>query len=226
MAASPAAAAGQVAAAHRGAGDEPVMEFTKEDHEAISAAIREAEKRTCGQIVCVLAHSASDYAYVPILWASVLALLIPWPLIDFTQLTVQRIFLLQLVVFILAGFIFSWMPLRLALVPPAIRRARAHRAALEQFVVRHVTHTHNRCGILLFVSMAEHYARVIADEGIAQKVQGAEWQAAIDVLVGNIRDGRITAGFVAAIERCGAVLAAKAPPDGLANELPDRLYVM
>ena len=90
------------------------MEFTKEDHEAISAAIRKAEKRTCGQIVCVLAHSSSDYTYVPILWASVLALIIPWPLIDFTQLTVQRIFLLQLVVFILAGFIFSWMPLRLA----------------------------------------------------------------------------------------------------------------
>ena len=145
------------------------MEFTKEDHEAISAAVRKAEKRTCGQIVCVLAHSSSDYTYVPILWASVLALLIPWPLIDFTQLTVQRIFLLQLVVFILAGFIFSWMPLRLTLVPPALRRARAHRAALEQFVVRHVTHTHNRCGILIFVSMAEHYARVIADEGIAQE---------------------------------------------------------
>ena len=139
------------------------MDLTKEDHEAISAAVRKAEKRTCGQIVCVLAHSSSDYTYVPILWASVLALLIPWPLIDFTQLTVQRIFLLQLVVFILAGFIFSWTPLRLTLVPRALRRVRAHRAALEQFVVRHVTHTHNRCGILIFVSM--HYARVIADEG-------------------------------------------------------------
>ena len=62
--------------------------------------------------------------------------------------------------------------------------------------------------------------------GGAQKVEGAEWQSAIDVLIGNISDGRIAAGFVAAIERCGAVLAAKAPPDGSANELPDRLYVM
>jgi putative membrane protein len=109
--------------------------------------------------------------------------------------------------FHLSGIHFSWMPLRLALVPPAVRRARAHRAALEQFAVRHVTHTHNRCGILIFVSMAEHYARVIA-------------------LISQIRDGQIAAGFVAAIERCGAVLAAKAPPDGSADELPDRLYVM
>ncbi len=224
--ASQAAAVGRAAEARRGVGEELAMEFTKEDHETVSAAIREAEKRTCGQIVCVLARSSSDYAFVPILWASFLALLVPWPLIDFTQLTVQRIFLLQLAVFILAGFIFSWMPLRLALVPRAVRRARAHRAALEQFVVRHVTHTHNRCGILIFVSMAEHYARVIADEGIAPKVEGSEWQAAINVLIGNIRDGRIAAGFVAAIEHCGAILASKAPPDGSANELPDRLYVM
>jgi len=140
-----------------------VREFTREDYDAVSAAIREAERHTCGQIVCVFARSSSDYAYVPILWASVLALLVPWPLIDFTLWTVQRIFLLQLVVFIVAAFIFSWTPLRLALVPRPIQRVRAHRAALEQFVIRRVTHTRNRCGILIFVSLAEHYARVIAD---------------------------------------------------------------
>jgi putative membrane protein len=170
------------------------MEFTKEDHEAVSAAIREAEKRTCGQIVCVLAHSSSDYAYVPILWASVLALFVPWPLIDFTQWSVQRIFLLQLMVFVAAGFLFSWIPLRLALIPRPVKRAQAHRAAVEQFVIRRVTHTRNRCGILIFVSMAEHYARVIADDGIAQKVHEAGWQAAVNVLIGHIRDGHIATG--------------------------------
>jgi len=41
-----------------------------------------------------------------------------------------------------------------------------------------------------------------------------------------MRDGRIAAGFTAAIERCGAVLIAHAPPDGSPNELPNRLYVM
>ena len=159
------------------------MQFTPEDHEAVSAAIRAAEKRTCGQIVCVLAHSSSDYAYVPILWASALALFLPWPLIYFTQWSVQRIFLTQLVVFIVAGIIFSWMPLRMVLVPRAVRRAQAHRAALEQFVVRRrqpIPRIAAACSI--FVSLAEHYARIIADDGIAQKVHNAEWQAAIDAL--------------------------------------------
>jgi putative membrane protein len=202
------------------------MRFTKDDHDAVSAAIRDAEQRTCGQLVCVLAHSSSDYGLVPIMWATVLALLTPWPLIYFTELSVQRIFSVQLVVFIVAGLVFSWMPLRFLLIPRAVLRARAHRAALEQFVVRGVTRTKNRTGVLIFVSLAEHYARIIADQGIAEKVHAAEWQGAIDELVAHMREGRVAAGFCAAIERCGAVLAAHAPPDNSPNELPDRLYVM
>jgi putative membrane protein len=202
------------------------MEFTKADHEAVSAAIRAAEKSTSGQIVCVLARSSSAYAHIPILWSSLLALFAPWPLIYFTQWSVQRIFLVQLTVFIVAGLVFSWMPLRLALVPRALQRARAHRAALEQFMVRGISRTGNRCGVLIFVSLAEHYARIVADEGITAKVQQTEWRAAIDALTAHMRDGHIGAGFTAAIERCGAVLAVHAPPDGSANELPDRLYVM
>jgi putative membrane protein len=201
------------------------MEFTAEDHAAVAAAVGEAEKHTSAQFVCVLAHASSDYAHVPILWASALALLAPWPLIEFTQWSVQRIFLIQLAVFIVFALAFSWMPLRFALVPRAVRRARAHRAALEQFVVRRVAHTKNRSGVLIFVSLAERYVRIIADEGIAAKVQNSEWQAAVDSLVGHMRDGRIVEGFTAAIECCGTVLAAHAPPDGAGNELPDRLYV-
>ena len=202
------------------------MQLTQEDRAAIAAAVHEAEAHSSGLIVCVLAHSSSDYAHVPILWASVLALITPWPLIDFTPWSVQRIFLIQIAVFIVAALGFSWMPLRLLLVPRAVRRARAHRAALEQFVVRRVAHTRQRTGVLIFVSLAERYARIIADDGIAEKVQGAEWQAAIDALTGHMREGRIAQGFVAAIERCGAVLAAHAPPDGSPNQLADRLYVM
>jgi putative membrane protein len=202
------------------------MQFGSDDYEAVAAAIREAEKKTSGQIVCVLAHASSRYVHIPILWAIALALFVPWPLIDFTPLSVQRIFLIQLGVFIVAGLIFSWMPLRLLLVPRALQRSRAHRAAIEQFVIRSISHTRNRTGILIFVSLAEHYARIIADEGIAAKVPAAEWQAAVDALIAHMRDNRIAAGFAAAVAQCGEVLARHAPPDGSPNELPDRLYIM
>jgi len=203
------------------------MEFTKEDHEAISAAIQAAEQRTSGQIVCVLVRSSSDYVHIPLLWASVLSLCLPWPLIFFTQWSVQRIFLLQIALFlVIAVLAFLSMPLRLALVPRPVQRARAHHTALEQFLLRGITRTKNRTGVLIFVSLAEHYARIIADEGIAGKVHHSEWQAAIDGLTARMREDQIAAGFIAAIERCGDVLATHAPPDGSSNQLPDRLYVM
>lgn len=202
------------------------MALTTEDYDAVARAIREAEKRTCGQIVCVLAHASSAYAYIPILWSTLAALLTPWPLIYFTQWSVQRIFMAQLIVFLVTAVAFSWARLRILLVPRPVQRARAHRAALEQFVLRGISRTRNRCGVLIFVSLAEHYARIVADEGVAQKVHEPEWQAAIDALTTHTRDGQIAAGFIAAIERCGAVLAQHAPPDGSANELPDRLYVI
>lgn len=202
------------------------MPISKADHDAIASAIHAAEQRSCGQLVCVLAHASSNYAHVPILWASTLTLLLPWPLIYWTDWSVQRIFVAQLVLFLVAGLALSWMPLRLVLVPRPVRQARAHRADIEQFFLRHVSHTANRSGVLIFVSLAERYARIIADEGIAAKVPNTEWQAAIDALVAHMRDGRIAAGFIAAIERCGAVLAAHAPPDGSPPVLANRLYVV
>src|SRR5690348_3243067 len=158
------------------------MGLTKEAYDSVAAAIRAAEQRTSGQIVCVLAHASSAYAHIPILWATLAALLTPWPLIYFTQWSVQRIFVAQLVVFLITALVFSWAPLRILVVPRAVQRARAHRAALEQFVLRGISRTGNRCGILIFVSLAEHYARIIADEGVAQKVHASEWQATIDAL--------------------------------------------
>ena len=202
------------------------MEIRAEDHIAIAAAIRAAEQRTSGQIICVLANASSGYAYFPILWSIVLALVLPWPLIYLTPWSAEWIFLAQLALFVAAGLLFSWTPLRLWLVPRRVQRTRAHRAALEQFFLRRVGRTAKRTGVLIFVSLAEHYARIIADDGIAAKVPQAEWQTAIDALTGHMHDGRVAAGFVAAIERCGTVLAEHAPPDGSPSELPDRLYVM
>jgi putative membrane protein len=202
------------------------MLLTEDDRKAIMAAIRDAEQRTCGQIVCVLARSSSDYSAVPVQWAAVLALIVPWPLIYLTDLSVQRIFSVQIAVFILAVVILSWHALRIALVPRAVRRARAHRAAIEQFHLRGLANTKHRCGVLIFASMAEHYARIIADQGIAEKTMRADWQDAVDALTQHMHERRIAAGFVAAIERCGAVLATHAAPADPPDQLPDRIFVL
>jgi putative membrane protein len=80
---------------------------------------------------------------------------------------------------------------------------------------------------LIFVSLAERYARIIADESISARVPQAQWQAAVDALVVHMRDGRIADGFVAAIELCGRELAQNFPRTAeTRDELPDRIYLI
>ena len=75
-------------------------------------------------------------------------------------------------------------------MPRAARRAAAYRAATDQFVARGIARKKDRAGILIFVSLAERYARIIADEGIAARVAQPEWQGAVDALIAHMRDGR------------------------------------
>ncbi len=203
------------------------MHISEPDRERISAAIRAAEAKTSGEIVCVLAQTSSDATGLPILLAALIALALPWLLVAFTALTVHRILLLQIVVFFALAAVFCLPMVRVALLPRAARRAVAHRVALEQFAIRGIARKKDRSGILIFVSLAERYARIVADEGIAGRVTQAEWQGAVDALVSHCSSGRIADGFISAIETCGAVLATHFPrTPGNRDELPDRIYVI
>jgi len=116
---------------------------------------------------------------------------------------------------------------RVALLPRAARRYVAHRAAMEQFTMRGIARKRDRTGILIFVSLAEHYARIIADEGNAARVAKSEWQDAVDALVAHMRNGRIADGSLAAIGSCGKVLAVHFPrTEPNRDELPDRIYLV
>lgn len=201
------------------------MEMSAEDRERITAAIRDVETRTRGEIVCVLAEQSADSGALPILLAALAALATPWLLVGFSALSVVTILSLQVAVFLAAAILLALPPVRVALIPRRARRAMAFRVAAEQFYTRAVSRKQERSGILIFVSLAEHYARIIADDGIAERVPQSVWQDAVDALVADVRDGRVADGFVAAIGMCSAVLAEHYPSEGRGpNELPDRIY--
>jgi putative membrane protein len=203
------------------------MSISDEDRHRISKAIRAAEAKTSGEIVCVLAQTSSDAIALPILIATVAALALPWLLVAFTAMTVYRILSLQVIVFLVLMVLLCLPRVRVALMPRRARRAVAHRVAREQFITRGIARTKDRSGILIFVSLAERYARIIADEGISARVQQSEWQAAVDALIAHMRDGRIADGFIVAIDLCGAELAKHFPrTETDREELPDRIYLI
>jgi putative membrane protein len=223
-----AAAEASAAAAHRADGKAVLKQpFTAEDYAVISEAITRAEEKTCGEIVVVVAIGSDGYRSFGVLWAALLALAVPMPLIFATKWPVEIIYLLQLAVFFVCIVLFQWEGLRYALVPRVVKRARAHQRAVEQFLVQNMHTTEGRTGVLIYASFAERFAEVIADEGIYRKVPPSTWEDVVGELTNHLASGSTTEGFIRAIERCGKILAKHFPP-GMANknELPNHLIVL
>jgi putative membrane protein len=198
--------------------------ISQADRARITDAIRAAEAKTAGEIFCVIARASSDYRLVPLAWAAALALVVPAPLIYLTLWPAAVIYLIQLVVFIAAALVLSLPAIRFRVVPRRTRHERAHAEAMRQFFAQGLDQTENRTGVLIYASLAERYAEIVADAGIHAKVTSQVWDQAIAALVAGMREGRAGDGFVAAIERCGAVLAEHFPPGALnRDELPNRL---
>ena len=203
------------------------MTITGHDRDRIAAAIHVAEATTSGEIVCVLARSSSHNTALPILIAAVVALAVPWFLVAFTALTVERVLALQIFAFVILMSLLCVPATRVAMMPRSARRAFAHRAAMEQFYIRGVARTEDRCGILIFVSLEERYARVVVDDGIAARVPQAQWQEAVNALIAHMREDRIADGFVAAVQLCGRELATHFPRNAASrDELPNRIFVV
>jgi len=194
------------------------------DKTRVADAIRSAEARTAGEIFCVIARHSSDYRLVPVAWAAAIALLAPLPLVFLTNWPAAVIYLWQLVAFIAVALALSHPKVRFHIVPRRAQHDRAHAEAMRQFVAQGLDKTEHRTGVLIFASAAERYAEIVADAGINEKVTPQVWGEAINALTRAIKAGRPADGFVAAVEQCGAVLAAHFPPGALKrDELPDKI---
>ncbi len=203
------------------------MLITAQDRERVAAAIVEAERRTSGEIVAVVAASSASYVSVAPLIAALLALLVPWPLIYFTWWPVQWIYLLQLAVFVVVATIIYYRPVRMALVPASIKRDRAHKRAVEQFLAQNLYTTDGHTGVLIFLSTAEHYVEIIADRNIYKLAPQDQWQAMVDRLTRQIGDGKAADGLIETIKATGELLAKHYPPGSAnPNELPNHLIVI
>jgi putative membrane protein len=198
--------------------------LTDEDRHRIARAIAEAECRTSGELVAVVAQTAGDYRRVPLLWPALAALLLPAILLTIEPgMRAWTLYLVQAATFLVLALL-AQIPLGAALVPDWLTRRRASRLAREQFFERGLHLTQARTGILIFVSVAEHYVEILADEGIDALVPPGTWDKAVADFVEQVRAGRIAEGFVAAIEVVGGRLAEHFPrAPGDPDELPNHL---
>lgn len=199
--------------------------LNEEQKKRLRAQIEDVEKQTSGELVTVIARQSDPYPYVPLLWASVVALSLP-PLVGIAglQIDLTMVSIVQLSSFLLLSFLFQWPPLKMRLIPKRTKLRRAARSAREQFLEQGLHHTRERSGLLIYVSVGERYVEILADKGINEKVDQSQWDAIVADFVQAVKQGRTAEGFEQAIAACGAILAEHFPAaPGDRNELPDHL---
>ena len=221
-----------------------VMNLSEADHDKVSAAIAAAEGKSAGEIVAVATRISDSYHDVALHWAlvplfAVLAWAAWWPggltwsyhLLfggwepdpTLGQLLTLLMFFAALK-FTVALLLLKWMPLRLALTPPATKHRRVRRRAVTVFKTAAERRTEGRTGILIYLSMAERRAEIVADEAILAVTDAHTWGEAMEALLAEVRKGRPGDGICAAIERVGVVLSEHFPrSDTDVNEIPDKL---
>jgi putative membrane protein len=204
--------------------------MSAEDHKAVSKAIRAAEMHTDGEIYAVIARRSDDY-FAPAAFAVSLAAILGglivavafhhyWVAVDTRAFMTAFVcaYLAALAVLVLAPSLCRRLVLRRTLAK------RAHQNAVGQFLARNIHSTKARTGILLFVSVDERFAEVIADDAINLHVAQRDWDSIVTMLIDGALGRHYAEGFLQAIDAAGTLLAAHFPKTiGDANELDDHV---
>lgn len=210
----------------------------------IAAAVTAAEAQTSGEIVPVLADRSDGYTDVALLWAAGAAFTamslfaaVPEPFLDAWDWAIggwghewttgelaSMVIGLGLITFLAVMLVQQWEPLKFALIPGPTKTIRVHNQAVRQFKVGADRRTTGRTGVMIYLSMREHRAEIVADESIAAMVPAEVWGEAMADMLSHIGKGRIADGLVAGVSDVGYVLAEHFPRgEHDVNELPDRL---
>lgn len=205
------------------------------DLERVENSVKQAERTTSAEIVPMIVHSSSPTGHVPYL-LFLLALMVLWTLLPYFAPWVETIApgvpfeVLELAAAFVAG-IATWLCrendfLLRVLTPEGDRAANAMRRAQLEFYQSNIKLTEDKTGVLIFVSLREHQAVVLADKAIADKFPQETWSKILGDLISHLKEGDLAGGMCTAIEEAGEILTQAfpiAPRD--VNELPDHLVI-
>ncbi|MDQ3075225.1 MAG: hypothetical protein M3Q88_06410 [Pseudomonadota bacterium] len=220
-----------------------MRQLNPQDHAVVSGAIAAAEANSDGEIVAIASEQSDAYHDVGLHYAVLVAfatlalfaaapgmllwwqdLFSGWSPEPSLRETLTWVFVLTLAKFLFALFVLKWRPLRMALTPAATKTRRVRRRAIMLFKTGAERRTVGRTGILIYLSLAEHRAEIVADEAITSVTTPETWGEAMSALLVEVKAGRPGEGIAAAVALIGVVLAEHFPKSSNdTNEIPDKL---
>jgi uncharacterized membrane protein len=92
--------------------------------------------------------------------------------------------------------------------------------AVEVFSNLRVWDTAHNSGVLVYLLLADHVIEIVADRGIATRVDASEWERVARAMEASFRRGEFERGSLEGIQKISTLLAAHFPPGG---DNPDEL---
>lgn len=222
---------------------EPLNRYSDADRERVNRAVRDAESVTGAELVPVVAQCSGRYDRaedIVGLWCGLLTLTVVWSLFPSTVAVSgswehpspggQLVALLAAVV---AGFLVGAI---LASRLPGLRRLFTPRRQMEEEVLlrarsvfydQRVHHTTAGSGLLLYVSLYERMAAVIADQSVLDKLGQDQLDALCRELTQQLQHRSPIDALCATLELAGQRLRTVLPrSEDDVNELVDALVLV
>jgi putative membrane protein len=215
--------------------------FSQDDHKAVTDAVKQAESLTSAEIIPVVTTASGRYDRaedIVGLWLGLGALAVVWLLFQDTRMGdwsgVNLVINLPIVIGVVFG---GWVAgvvianrigwLRRLFTPRRELREEVEQGARKAFFDSRVHHTQGATGVLIYVSLFEHVAVVLADREVTEKLGQEKLDALCKDLTGALAGRRYTEAFVNTIGEAGKALGAVLPrQDDDKNELDDALVVI
>ncbi|SPD72349.1 conserved hypothetical protein [uncultured Desulfobacterium sp.] len=193
--------------------------LTQTEQEKIKAAVTQAESRTSGEIVPLVASASYHYPVADILGGATLAFpvsIILTPLVSGFFWTDPRnmwVFIcLFIVLFGLSYIITKHIPwLKRLFISSHEYDAEVREASLTSFYKNRLYETRDRTGVLLFISVFERKVWILADSGIDGKLTEKPWQGIVDNVIQGIKRGEQCAAICEAVLQIGKTLQTHFP---------------
>lgn len=205
--------------------------LSENDLAQIEATISRVEESTSGEIVPVIVRRSSAVGHVPLtltLLLTLLLVIVEFPFSDWLWVTpwVWLWPVLLVVIYGISHVLAKSKWIQKVFVPERDEVDSVHQRAHLEFYLNRIHRTEGGTGVLIFVSVMEKKAVVLADEGISKKLPKEHWDEILAVLGEKLHKGEWAQGFVAAIEACGQDLKTHFPVTTPGqNELKNHLII-
>jgi len=201
--------------------------FSQADFDAIEGAVKKAEASTSGEIAVELSSHSRHWNTERLIHSLSFTLICMLAALCFTRDVNWGVYYnsTQVILWGAIGFVVAWFGWGRFLKRGERCRKVVWNRALDRF--HQITPTRGLTGVLIFVSLEEEQAAIVADKGIASKVPPEYWHTPHAMIAEAMKQSKHAEGIIQAIDTIAVELARNFPraSDDI-DELPDRPQII